>query len=281
MLSFNSQLVSRKDFSLSTTNRAFRYGDGVFESMRVQRGKILWLEHHYRRLSKSIAALHMNLQDDWSVEYFEKIINTLLIANHSPESSARVRFSVFRNDGGLYTPFTNNASFIIESETVDHESYLLNTKGISVVPFEEIKKSCNILSPLKSINAQLYVLAAIYKRNLGFGDALILNQEGMLAEATSSNVFMYKSGKLYTPALSQACVEGVMRAVIIEIAHQLNIPILETKISLDYLGSAEEVFLTNAVQGIRWVKEFQGRRFGNEMAVWLTDQLNEKAMKQL
>ena len=276
MLSFNGELVSRKDFCLSTANRAFRYGDGVFESLRVHQGKVLWIEHHYRRLCKSIAALHMNMHDDWSAEYFEQITNTLLTANHSPESSARIRFSVFRNDGGLYTPFTNNASYLIESETIDQESYLLNTKGISVVPFEEIKKSCNILSPLKSINAQLYVLAAIYKRNLGFGDALILNEEGLVAEATSSNVFMYKSGKIITPALSQACVEGVMRAVIIEIAHLNGIPVLETKISLDDLASAKEVFLTNAVQGIRWVKEFQGKRFGNEMALWLTDQLNEK-----
>ncbi len=280
MLSFNGHLVSRKDFHLSTANRAFRYGDGVFESMRIRHGQIMWLIHHYQRLSRSIAALHMNMHDDWSAEYFEKTIKALCNVNHSPEGSARVRLSVFRNDGGLYTPFTNNASYIIESETVDQANYVLNTKGISVVPYEEIKKACNILSPLKSINAQLYVLAAIYKRNLGFGDALILNEEGLVAEATSSNVFVYKAGKLTTPALSQACVEGVMRAVIIEIAHQNGIPAVETKISLDDLASAEEVFLTNAVQGIRWVKEFKGKRFGNEMAEWLTTQLNERAMKE-
>ncbi len=280
MLSFNGHLVSRKDFGLSTANRAFRYGDGVFESMRVRRGQIMWLIHHYQRLNRSIAALHMNMHDDWSAEYFEKTINALLNSNHTPESAARLRFAVFRNDGGLYTPFTNNASYLIESETIDQENYVLNTKGLSVVPYFDIKKTCNILSPLKSINAQLYVLASIYKRNLGFGDALILNEEGMVAEATSSNIFIYKSGKLITPALSQACVEGVMRAVIIETANQKGIPVLETKISLDDLASAKEVFLTNAVQGIRWVKEFKGKRFGNEMAEWLTAQLNERAIKE-
>ncbi len=280
MLSFNGQLVSRKDFCLSTANRAFRYGDGFFESMRVHRGKTIWLKLHYRRINKSIAALHLNMPDEWSDEYFEKTIKALFNANHTPESAARVRFSVYRNDGGLYTPFTNNASFLIESETIDQENYSLNTKGISVIPYVDIKKACNILSPLKSINAQLYVLAAIYKRNLGFGDALILNEEGMVAEATSSNVFIYKAGKIVTPALSQACVEGVMRAVIIEIANQQGIPVLETNISLDELASGEEVFLTNAVQGIRWVKEFKDKRFGNEMAEWLTAQLNEKAMME-
>ncbi len=280
MLSFNGLLVSRKDFCLSTENRAFRYGDGIFESIRICRGQIMWLKHHYYRLNKSIAALHLNMPHEWSEEYFEKTISTLFNVNHTPKSAARVRYSVFRNDGGLYTPFTNNASFLIESETIDQENYSLNTKGISVTPYVDIKKACNVLSPLKSINAQLYVLAAIYKRKLGFGDALILNEEGMVAEATSSNIFIYKSGKLITPALSQACVEGVMRAVIIEIANQQGIPVLETNISLDELASGEEVFLTNAVQGIRWVKEFKGKRFGNEMAEWLTAQLNEKAMKE-
>ncbi len=280
MLSFNGHLVSRKDFGLSTANRAFRYGDGIFESIRMRRGQIMWLKHHYSRLNKSIAALHMNMPADWSAEHFEKTTSTLFHANHKPDSTARIRLAVFRNDGGLYTPFTNNASYLIESETIDQDNYVLNTKGLLVLPYLDIKKASNILSPLKSINAQLYVLAAIYKRNRGFGDALILNEEGMIAEATASNVFIYKAGKLITPALSQACVEGVMRAVVIEIAHEQGIPILETKISLDDLASAEEVFLTNAVQGIRWVKEFRGKRFGNEMAEWLTAQLNERAMKE-
>lgn len=281
MLSFNGHHIRRDNFSLSTTNRAFRYGDGVFESMRVSRGQIPWLDHHYQRLTKSITALQMNMPDKWSGEYFENTIKALFHANHNPQCSARVRFSVFRNDGGLYTPFTNNASFLIESEAIDQEHYVLNTKGISVVPYTDIKKAFNILSPFKSINAQLYVLAAIFKRNLGFGDALILNEEGMVAEATSSNVFIYKSGKLITPALSQACIAGVMRAVVIEIAHQQGIAIIETRISLEDLASAEEVFLTNAVQGIRWVKEFKGKRFGNQLAAKLTDQLNERAMKRV
>ena len=279
MLSFNGQLVSRKDFCLSTANRAFRYGDGFFESMRVHHSTAMWQKYHYQRINKSVAALHLNMPDEWSEEYFTLSIKSLFNANHKPESVARVRFSVFRNDGGLYTPFTNNASFLIESETLDHENYVLNTKGITVLPYPDLKKAFNILSPLKSINAQLYVLASIYKRNLGFGDALILNEDGFIAEATSSNVFLYRSGKLLTPALSQACVEGVMRAVIIDIAHQQGIPIIETNISLDDLASAEEMFLTNAVQGIRWVKEFKGKRFGNEVAARLTDQLNERAMK--
>lgn len=281
MLSFNGQLVSRQDFCLSTANRAFRYGDGFFESMRVHHGTAIWLKYHYQRINKSVAALHLNMPDEWSEEFFSISIKSLFNANHNPESAARVRFSVFRNDGGLYTPFTNNASFLVESETLDHENYVLNTKGITVLPYPDLKKAFNVLSPLKSINAQLYVLASIYKRNLGFGDALILNEEGLIAEATSSNVFLYRSEKLLTPALSQACVEGVMRAVIIDIAHQQDIPVLQTKISLDDLASAEEVFLTNAVQGIRWVKEFKGRRFSNEMAEWLTAQLNEKAMQLL
>ncbi len=277
MLSFNGQIICRSEFCLSPANRAFRYGDGLFESISIRQRKILWESHHYQRLLKGADILKLNLHPEWSPIFFNKTITSLYNINHKNNASARIRFSLFRNDGGLYTPFTNNASYLIESEPLDQNQFVLNTKGIDVAIYSDIPKQYNILSGIKSINAQLYVLASIFKRHHGYGDALIINEEGMISEATSSNLFMYKKDKLITPPLSQACVEGIMRAIIIEIVNETGIPFEEAKISPDDLVTADELFLTNAITGIKWVKEFKGKKYSNKLSTELVARLNEKA----
>ncbi len=277
MLSFNGRIISRSDFCLSPANRAFLYGDGIFESIKVQHGKILWENHHYGRLMKGADRLQLNIQYEWSKQAFSETITALHNRNHNNTTSSRIRFSLFRNDGGLYTPFTNNASYLIETEPLDQNKYVLNTKGVSVIIYPDIPKQYNILSEVKSINAQLYVLASIFKRNQGFGDALILNDEGMISEATSSNIFVYKQGRLITPPLSQACVEGVMRTVIIEVVSEMGLSFEESKVSPDDLLLAEEVFLTNAIVGIKWVRGFGEKKYANRLSTELVVRLNKKA----
>ncbi len=277
MLSFNGRIISRSDFCLSPANRAFRYGDGIFESIKVQQGKILWGDHHYNRIIKGADWLKINMQPEWSKELFNETILSLHNVNHNSNTSSRIRFSLFRNDGGHYTPFTNNASCLVESEPCDQNQYVLNTKGINVVIYPDIPKQYNILSGIKSINAQIYVLASIYKRNQGFGDALILNEEGFISEATSSNIFVYKNSKIITPPLEQACVEGVMRTTIIEIINEIGLSFEESKVSPGDLLQADEVFLTNAIVGIKWVKGFGEKKYSNKLSTELVSCLNKKA----
>lgn len=277
MLSFNGKIISRSEFCLSPANRAFRYGDGLFESICIRQGKILWETEHYQRLSKGADLLKLNLHPEWSQEFFNKTITSLFNVNHKNNASARIRLTLFRNDGGLYTPFTNNASFLVESEPLDNNHFVLNTKGINVAIYSDIPKQYNILSGIKSINAQLYVLASIFKRHYGYGDALIINEEGMISEATASNVFIYKKGKLITPPLSQACVEGIMRAIVIKIVNESGVSFEEAKISPDNLVEADELFLTNAITGIKWVKEFSGKKYSNKLSTELIDKINDKA----
>lgn len=277
MLSYNGNLIPRDKFCLSASNRAFRYGDGLFETIRVHDSVMLWAEHHYRRLTQGASVLQMNPGTGWSVELFKDQVNALYRENHKEGGAARIRCTLFRDEGGYYTPYSNQASLLIESEALETGTFVLNNKGITLTLYDEIRKHQNKLSQTKSINAQLYVLASLYKRNLGFGDALLLNQEGMIAEATASNVFIYLNGTFKTPAIHQGCVEGIMRAVIIEIMHENGMDIIEDRISPADLEKAEEVFLSNAVQGIRWVKEFNNRKYNNKMASVLLSLLSRKA----
>ncbi len=274
LLSFNGKIIRSDEFCISPQNRAFRYGDGVFETIRIHRGITLWEDLHFQRLQTAATKLHLNMLPGWSAESFSRYLTELFHANHKQDKAARVRLSLFRNDGGLYSPYTNNASLLIESEPLDQDAFALNAIGLTIGVYDEIYKPFNALSSLKSINAQIYVLACIHKRDKGLGDMLLLNDQGMIAEATSSNVFIAKNGQLFTPALSQACVEGVMRAVVIWLAGDIGMRVNETKISLNDLEDADEVLLTNAIQGIRWVRQFNHKKYQNKIATELVEALN-------
>lgn len=276
LLSFNGKIIRRDDLCISPQNRAFRYGDGVFESIRNHRGITLWEDFHFKRLQTAAIRLHLNMLPGWSKESFSAILKELYMANHKKDKAARLRLSLFRNDGGLYTPYTNNASLLIESESLDQDTFTLNAIGLTIGVYHEISKPFNALSSLKSINAQLYVLACIDKRDKGLGDMLLLNDQGMIAEATSSNVFIVKNSQLFTPALSQACVEGIMRDVVMELAGDIGMRVNETSIALDELEDADEVLLTNAIQGIRWVRQFNQKKYQNKIATALVEALNIK-----
>jgi branched-chain amino acid aminotransferase len=118
-------------------------------------------------------------------------------------------------------------------------------------------------------------MAGIYKTQNRLDDVFLLNQDGFLCEASSSNVFVNYQNHLYTPALSEGCVEGVMRQVIIKLARQADIPVTEAQINPDILYEAEEVFLTNAARGIQSVMGFGVRRYFNEMSKVLIEELNK------
>jgi branched-chain amino acid aminotransferase len=276
LLSLNGKIIHANDLHISPQNRAFRYGDGVFESIRIHKDTILWEDLHFRRLQKAAIQLHLKMMPGWSQEKFRTYLTELYAANHKANKAARVRLSLFRNDGGFYTPITDNASLLIESEPLNQDVYVLNATGLTLGVYDEIRKPFNALSGLKSINAQLYVLACIYKRDYGFDDVLLLNDEEMIAEATSSNVFIVKNNQLLTPALSQACVEGVMRAVVIELVGDIGISVKETKIAVADLEEADEVLLTNAIQGIRWVRQFRYKKYNNKFAIRLLEALKER-----
>ena len=127
--------------------------------------------------------------------------------------------------------------------------------------YSDYKKSCQQLSNIKSGNALIYVLAGLYAKKNHFDDCLILNEHGRIAEAISSNVFIVKGETLYTPPLSEGCVDGVMRKVVIEKANENNIHVNEKAITQNEIQNADEVFLTNAINGITSIKLFQSKTF--------------------
>ncbi len=274
---FDGRLFERQDACLSSANRSFRYGDGLFETIKVCRGKVMWPEEHYYRLIRSAVALKYIMPEALSLKEFSGLIMNLYKANHPQGEPARIRFSLFRKDGGLYTPANNQVSFLIESEKLNNEGYGFQERGLDIDIYPDQHKAVNKLSALKTASALLFVMAAIYKQEKGYDDCILLNQCGNIAEATSSNVFVVLGDKLITPGLDQGCVDGVMRGVLLKLSSKLSFKTKEAPVHPSELFHANEVFLTNTISGITWVKRFRERTYSNHIARELHQLLNAAA----
>ena len=269
----DGKLIAADTPVISIQNRAFRYADALFETIRITSGKVRFLAEHIKRMRYGMNILKMNIPADYTVEYFERKILKLANKNKISEGG-RVRLTVFRNEGGFYTPSNNDVSYILEVTSLNEVDYSLNSNSFVIDVFTEVKKPLNKLSNLKTTNCLCYILAGIYKTENTLNDCLILNDKGNIAEAISSNVFVIKNGDLYTPSLEEGCVAGIMRGQIINIAKKNGLKVNECSLTQDDLLIAEEVFLTNAVNGIRWVEIFREKEYNSEISKRLVNVLN-------
>ncbi|MHA4896527.1 aminotransferase class IV [Pedobacter sp. PWIIR3] len=269
----NGEFILTDQAVLTAQNRGFRYGDGLFETMRICNGKLQFPEQHADRLSNGMKALKLEgtvLMD----EYFLKQKATDLARKNKLKDDARLRLSVYRAGGGLYTPEHNKTGYLLEATSLSDTGYELNKKGLIVDVYDEITKSADKLSNFKTTNSLLYIMAGLFKKQNGLDDAFILNNAGFLCESISSNVFVVYNKEIYTPALSEGCVAGVMRSVVTGIAKQNNIPMIEAQINPEVLKEADEVFITNAVKGIQWVMGYGRKRYFNEVSKLMSAKLN-------
>jgi len=272
-INFNDEILPVGSLVLSTTNRGFKYGDGLFESMRLMKGELKFTYLHADRLQRGMRALKIDgysQMDAWFLKERAEVLATRNKCKHG-----RLRLTVYRDAEGLYTPTQNKMGFCMELQPIDEPRYFLNDKGLIMDVFTELGKPLNYLSNVKSCNALTYVMAGLYKTQNRLDDAFILNQNKFLCEASSSNVFVWYDNHLYTPALSEGCVEGVMRQVVINLALQNNIPVTEAQINPEILYEADEVFLTNATRGIQWVMGYGVKRYFNKISRFLMDELNK------
>ncbi len=273
-VNFNGNIIEAGQPIFTASNRAFRYGDAVFETIRLMNGEILFFEKHLSRLQRSMELLGMNDHIDLTFHNLYLSIRHLDQVNNL-KGNGRIRLEVFRNDGGLYTPQTNNVSFLIEVSELSNRNFQLNESGLKIDLYTDIKKPVSRLSNLKSSNALYYVMAGLYKNKTNSGDCLVLNTDGRIAEAISSNIFIVKDGVFSTPGLEEACVAGVMREVLISHLRDQSKVVEERGITIDDLIQADEIFLCDVIHGVRWVGAFRTKRYFNSVSTKLINELNK------
>ncbi|MBK0378282.1 aminotransferase class IV [Mucilaginibacter segetis] len=272
-INFNGEILPADSKLLDVANRAFKYGDGLFESMRLMKGKLKFAELHAERLQKGMRALKIDGYSQTDTWFLKDKVEEL--ARRNKVKHGRLRLTVFRDAEGLYTPTQNKMGYCLELQAIDEPRYFLNERGLIMDVYTELPKPINFLSNIKTCNALIYVLAAIYKSQNRLDEVFLLNQNGFLCEAGSANIFVWYQNHLYTPALNEGCVEGVMRQVVIKLALDNNIPVTEAQINAEILNEADEVFITNASRGIQWVMGYGVKRYFNRVSKGLMDELNK------
>lgn len=261
MLNYNSTLFEDKTPILTAQNRAFRYGDGLFETMRLVKGEIPLLYLHFSRLVSGMKALHIQIPSYFNIHYLK---NEILKTIDYQRVNARIRLSVWRSGEGAYSPIAYTPEYLIQINPIADPTFTLNEIGLTIGIFKEIRLCETKISCYKTNNALPYILAADFAKHEGFDDAFLLHTEGGISEATAANVFVLKNDCWHTPPLSQGCVNGVMRNFILQKFKLQNIILKETKLFPQDLKEADEIFLTNAVQGIRWVAQFGEKNYEND-----------------
>jgi branched-chain amino acid aminotransferase len=273
MINFNGVLQD-SDILLRVTNRSFLYGDGVFETLKVVQNKILFFEDHYFRLMASMRIIRMDIPMTFTMEYLENQILELVSASGLSES-ARVRFTVFRDEGGNYTPVVNTVSYTIVASKLDNLVYQFLNNSFEVDLYKDFTVAKQLLSTLKTNNKLIQVTASIFAKENQLNSCLILNEGKNVVEAINGNLFMVKDGKLITPPISEGCLNGVMRTQILRLAKTIaEYTIVEAPISPFDLQKADELFITNVIIGIQPITKYRKKEFGFSVAKQLMEKLN-------
>lgn len=279
MVNFNGTLLPKTDSKLSTNNRGYKYGDALFETLKVVNGKIFFWEDHYFRLMASMRILRMDIPMNFTMEFLEAEILKTVEANDLLNTAARVRFNVDRGEGGLYLPSTEaEVNYNIIAEVHSEPFYSIDEDSNYIVDlYKDYFMAPGLLSGLKSNNKAIQVLGSIYANENDFDNCLVLNTNKSVIEALNGNLFLVKGDKIKTPPLEDGCLKGVMRKQILEIlSKDVNLYVEEASISPFELQKADELFVTNVIKGIVPITQYRKKKFSTEFSKGLVGKLNTK-----
>ena len=235
---FNSEFIDEKDLRINSSNRAFNYGDGFFETIKVINSQPFNFSAHYSRFSLACSVLKIKNRETESslLALVIELVKQTKIYNGS------IKIHISRSEGGKYLPHSASSEFLI---TASNGVRFKQNMPISLCVFSDEVKTKGKLSNVKSVNASVSVLGAIYANEFGFGSSVLMNTDANYIETTNSNIFIVKEGRIYTPPLTDGCVDGTMRNWVLS---QENV--IEKSLNQIDFKDADEVFLTNAISGI-------------------------------
>ncbi|MCL7764460.1 aminotransferase class IV [Polaribacter sp. Z014] len=261
MINFNGALLNPENIKLSSENRAFKYGDAIFETVKVMHKKVVFWEDHYFRLMASMRMLRMKIPMEFTLESLEQeILKT--VAAQAEASTYRVRLNVFRKDGGLYTPKSNKIDYTIEAT----ESFYQIKESYSLDVYKDFYNYSGLLSTIKTNNRMLNTLASIFADENELDNCILLNEKKGVVEVTNANIFVVKGNVIKTPALSEGCIKGITRNKVIDIlSKNKDYTLEETSISPFEIQKADEVFITNAIMGVQPVTSYKKKSFTTEI----------------
>jgi len=274
----NGELIAKEDAKISVFDHGFLYGDGVFEGIRSYGGKVFKMKEHIDRLYNSAAAIELTIP--MSKEEYAAAIEDTLKANNLKD--AYIRAVVSRGVGtlGLNPRICEHAAVVIITDTIALYPQELYENGLAVVTASTVRNHPSALDPrIKSLNYLNNILAKIEALNTGVMEAIMLNAHGYVTECTGDNIFIVKDGKLKTPPPSAGILEGITRAVVMDLARDAGIEVLEQDLTRYDVFTADECFLTGTAAEIIPVVKVDGRRLADGKPGATTQKLLESFRK--
>lgn len=277
-VNFNGKILPESENYLNHENRGLRYGDALFEAIRVSSDKILFWEDHYLRLMASMRILRMEIPMEFTMEFLETEILKTVASNGLKNSMTRIRLTVFRNNGGFYLPETNEVSYCIEANVLPSPFYLLDQESYEVELFKDFYVNADMTSNLKTNNKIINVVGSVFAKENDYDNCILLNHNKHVVEFLNGNIFMVKGTTISTPPLKDGCLNGIVRKKLIDILTKLEgYNLEEISISPFDLQKADELFLTNSISGIISITKYRKKKFTNLVAKDLIGKLNAAA----
>lgn len=258
----NDKLVDQAEATVSVFDHGLLYGDGIFEGIRLYDGCVFKLEEHLERLEYSAKAIMLELP--WSRQEISDAVCETCRANGLKVGYIRV--VVTRGEGSLGLSIKNcdKPQLIVIADTIQLYPEEFYDKGLEIITVPTRRMNAAALPPtVKSLNYLNNILAKIEAQHLGYHEAIMLNDQGYIAECTGDNVFVIHKGELLTPSASAGALKGITRATVLEIADQLGIPSREANLTRYDVWVAEELFLTGTAAEIIPIVKVDARPIGD------------------
>ena len=262
-LLFNGEFHNASSLLISPSNSGFRFGEGLFETIRITDGKAALLSFHFERLLKGLQVLEWKVPMHFTLDYIEQQVQ-LLLSRHE-YSRARVRLTVFSSAESLVEQ-QPGFNWVLQCYPLDKAYFQWNEQGYRVDIAEGIFKSNDALSNLKTNNYLPFVMASRQAAHKGLHDMLITKTAGNIIESSIANIFIVKDEKILTPPLPDGPVAGVMRRYLLKNLPSQGWEVKENSLQVNDLLNADELFLTNALFGIRWVASFRQKLYGKRIS---------------
>jgi branched-chain amino acid aminotransferase len=267
----NGRFLPLNEASIPVNDAGFLYGYGCYETLRGYNGRFFRLDAHLDRFSRTAAELRLPLD----VQILQKVVPECL--RRSELKDARVRITLSGGEVNLSStsPSVKNPTLLVTAASYTPYSAEAYEKGFRVIIARATRNSQSILPGHKTTCFLESLLARRQAQNVGADDALLLNESGLLAEASSSNVFIVSGGILKTPRLGNGLLPGVTRGVLFEMAKLMKLNVLEVDILPPELMAAEEIFLTNSMIEVMPVKKLEDKAVGSGRPGPVTSRLIE------
>jgi branched-chain amino acid aminotransferase len=278
-INYNGKIIADNENIITAQNRGLRYGDGIFETIKLKNGNLILSNEHFARLWKGMQLLKFEIPKLFSPEKLETEILSLAAKNKL--TSARVRLTIIRGEGGIFDAKNHTPNYIIEAIALPEDNGILNSNGLQLCFYEAAKKSMDTFSNCKTNNYLPYFMGALFAKENQCNDAIILNSEGRVCDSTIANIFYIKENAVYTPALTEGCVAGVMRKFLIDKIRVLGFTVNESVITKNDLLEADEVFLSNSIYNVRWVGGIENKVYTNKIVWNIVDELMRKELEVL